>query len=102
MAITVRHSGDPILDQFQAEVAREFDALARRTVSPLNSAMVLDDLVVDSAVPTTFDHRLGRVHQGALVIKQLANATVWEVGERVTGKLTLQASAAVTVSVLVF
>jgi hypothetical protein len=97
--ITVRPSGDPILDQFQREVSREFATIPN---SPLDQAVVLEDVDVRNGVSTTFRHTLGRVHQGWIIVSKRGFCDVREVYPRTLGRLVLEANADATISVLVF
>jgi len=74
---------------------------------PLVSNPMLDGNLLQNVALTTsekkVEHGLGRAPIGWIVVKQSANAVIWQPNSDLSGVfLNLQASAAVTVSLWVF
>jgi len=84
------------------------EANVRDTLEPLLRRELLDGRLIEDAALTTGTgndllHKLGRVPKGWIVVKQNAQADVWENANATPAKvLTLQTSANVTVSLWVF
>ncbi len=90
---------DPDLMRVQDSVKETFSALVRSPI--LNSNTVVANLVTS---PVEVSHGLNRNIQGWFIIRQNAQATIWEPSESDTPNKTvrLEASAAVTVTIYFF
>lgn len=98
MAITKFQSTDQELNRFQDLVVPEVNKL-------LDTAIVKGKLVEGLAITTsaqTFEHSLGRTPKGYLIVSRSANAVVYNPAAATDRYLTLQGSAAVTITIWVF
>lgn len=91
---------DSDLKDVQDEVASVFDQLTGRAIV---DGRLIDDVFLDGTDPTTINHGMSRAIRGYLVVRQDAEATIWETESVLPLKtLVLNASADVTVSLWVF
>ena len=92
-------SYDLIVVQDRLEVV--IDAFTR---NPVNDSVLLEEIEIGTST-TLVPHKLSRASRGYFIVKQDANATIWQ-DTTVTNNLELfiplVASAAVTVSLVVF
>lgn len=77
------------------------DCLKPLTSSTLSNVALLSDIALVSGVPSQVAHKLGRELQGWIVVAPNAAAHIFELA-RNSKTVTLQASADVTLSFLVF
>lgn len=85
---------------------QEYVGLALRPLlaNPLLDGLLLEDVELANGV-TEVPHKLGRELRGWLIVRQDANASIWDSQTAHTRRnvsLMLNASAAVTVSIWVF
>lgn len=83
-----------------------FDAIAR-VVDQLNlngfvNGVHIDDVVVTAGTAKIIEHKLRKAPRGVVVVKQNANAVVWQPSPPTATTVTLQSSATVTVSIWVY
>jgi hypothetical protein len=95
-----RLTGNEIIDRNFSELER----FSREVVAGnLLDNVIIENITIGTSV-TTIPHSLGREPIGWVIVRQDANATVWEPSQAIqpTTLINLQASNAVTVSILLF
>jgi hypothetical protein len=94
------NTDDEGLNRVQAAVAEAFQG---DQGSIFDGAIVIDGVQLLVAAPTVLQHGLGRPPLGYLVLKQNANATIWDTTTPAPAStLKLLTDADVTVTLLVF
>lgn len=71
------------------------------TLKPLLDGFLLTNISLIAGVDNKINHKLGRTLQMWLVVRQDANANVWEVASVTSSVLALRCSANVTISLWV-
>lgn len=93
------NTSDQDLSQLQQRLGEFFQPLI---TNPLLDGVLITDVSL-SSVETKVEHKLRRKPIGYIVVAKNADANVWTSDDKLsTAYLTLQASAAVTVSLWVF
>ena len=93
---------DPLQQRLQDNIANSFNQIEKL---PQLDSTIVKDVVLSGAVDTFVEHKLARPIQGWQVIRQNANAVVWEsstTNEQPSSLVILRASATCTVSILFF
>lgn len=81
------------------------DVLEPLQLIPLIQGELLTDITITSGTPLEVSHQLGRRIQGWAVVRQNAQADIWDTPGSASAektRITLNASATVTVSLWVF
>lgn len=69
---------------------------------PMLSGIQLDDIVLAATTPKTINHLLQKMPQGWFVLDNNANAVIWRTKAFNDLTITLEASAAATISIWIF
>lgn len=94
------NTDDEALNRVQSAVA---DAFLSAPGSIFDGGVVIEGVSLLAASPTVLQHSLGRLPVGYLVLRQNANATIWDTPTSAPAStLKLLTDADVTVTLLVF
>lgn len=96
------YTGDPLQQRLQDNIAKSFSVIEKL---PQLDSVIVKDVVLSAAIDNAVEHKLGRAIQGWQIIRQNANAVVWEsatVNTTPSSFVILRASATCTVSILFF